>query len=104
MIPHRFYCCRQWPERAVVVEVADIAEALRWAAAGADIPQLEKLPPAAVADLRQTLGDGPTRLAAAGGINSANAEEYARAGADIIVPSAPYFAPPRDVAVTLSAQ
>lgn len=95
---------RQWPERAVVVEVGDSAEALRWAAAGADILQLEKLPPVAVADLRQALGDCPVRLAAAGGINSANAEEYARAGADIIVTSAPYFAPPRDVAVTLSAQ
>ncbi len=40
---------------------------------------------------------------AAGGINSANAEAYARAGADILVTSAPYFAPPRDVAVTITA-
>jgi len=40
---------------------------------------------------------------AAGGINSANAEAYARAGADILVTSAPYSAPPRDVAVTITA-
>ncbi len=83
---------RQWPERAIVVEVSDEAEALRWQAAGADILQLEKPPP-----------DAATRIAAAGGIDSANAEAYARAGADILVTSAPYFAPPRDVAVSLTA-
>lgn len=93
---------RQWPERAIVVEVGSEDEALLWARAGADILQLEKLSPAAVTHLRQTLGDCPARIAAAGGINSANAEAYARAGADILVTSAPYFAPPRDVAVTLS--
>lgn len=93
---------RQWPERAIVVELADEDEALLWARAGADILQLEKLSPEAVTRLRQTLGDCPARIAAAGGINSANAEAYARAGADILVTSAPYFAPPRDVAVTLS--
>lgn len=95
---------RQWPERAIIVEVGSQDEALLWAHAGADILQLEKLPPSAVTDLRQALGSNPARIAAAGGINSANAEAYARAGADILVTSAPYFAPPRDVAVTLSAQ
>lgn len=94
---------RQWPERAVVVEVGSEDEALHWSGAGADILQLEKLSPVAVAHLRQTLGGTPARIAAAGGINSANAEGYARAGADILVTSAPYFAPPRDVAVTLCA-
>jgi molybdenum transport protein len=94
---------RQWPERAVVVEVGSEDEALHWARAGADILQLEKLSPVAVTHLRHVLGDSPARIAAAGGINSANAEAYARAGADILVTSAPYFAPPRDVAVTLSA-
>ena len=95
---------REWPERAIVVEVGSEDEAQLWASAGADIVQLEKLSPVAVAHLRQTLGNSPVRIAAAGGINSANAEGYARAGADILVTSAPYFAPPRDVAVTLSAQ
>ncbi len=95
---------RQWPERAVVVEVGDEAEALRWQEAGADIVQLEKLPPEAVDRIRRQFPAGArTRIAAAGGINSANAEAYARAGADILVTSAPYFAPPRDVAVTLTA-
>jgi len=91
---------RQWPERAVVVEVAGEAEAAIWAAAGADILQLEKLPPETLARVHQQ--NPGARLAAAGGVNAANAENYARAGAQILVTSAPYFAPPRDVAVTLS--
>ncbi|WP_153130550.1 ModD protein [Dechloromonas hortensis] len=92
---------RQWPERAIVVEVADEAEVLAWAAAGADILQLEKLPVEAVDRLHRQIPG--TRLAAAGGVNAGNAEAYARAGAQILVSSAPYFAAPRDVAVTLTA-
>jgi molybdenum transport protein len=92
---------RRWPERAIVVEVADDSEAKAWAAAGADILQLEKWPVEAVDRIvRQLPG---TRIAAAGGINATNAEAYARAGSRILVTSAPYFAGPRDVAVTLSA-
>lgn len=95
---------RQWPERAIVVEVGEEAEARRWQEAGADILQLEKLPPETVQRIRQAIPTASrTRVAAAGGINSANAGSYARAGADILVTSAPYFAPPRDVAVTLTA-
>ena len=95
---------RQWPERSIVVEVADENEALAWLLADADILQLEKWPVEAVHRIKQHIAPGSrTRLAAAGGINSANAEAYARAGADILVTSAPYFAPPRDVAVTLTA-
>ena len=92
---------RQWPERAIVVEVGAEAEALAWAAAGADILQLEKLPVEAVDRLHRQIPG--TRLAAAGGVNAGNAEAYARAGASILVSSAPYFAAPRDVAVTLTA-
>lgn len=87
-----------------VVEVGDEAEALCWQQAGADIPQLEKLPSEAVDRIRRAFPAGATtRTAAAGGTNSANAEAYARAGADILVTPAPYFAPPRDAAVTISA-
>ena len=39
--------------------------------------------------------------AAAGGINARNAAAYAAAGADILVTSAPYSAPPLDVAVQI---
>lgn len=95
---------RRWPERPVVVEVGNEAEALVWQQAGADILQLEKLPAEAVGRIRRQFPAGArTRIVAAGGISSANAEAYARAGADILVTSAPYFAPPRDVAVTLTA-
>jgi len=90
---------RQWPERALVVEVAGEDEASIWATAGADIVQLEKLPPEAVDRIHRRIPG--TRIAAAGGINASNAETYARAGAAILVTSAPYFAAPRDVAVTL---
>lgn len=92
---------RRWPERALVVEVSDEAEALRWADAGADILQLEKFSPAAVAQLAAEIPR--IRLAAAGGINASNAEAYAQAGSRVLVTSAPYFAGPRDVAVTLTA-
>lgn len=95
---------RAWPERAIVVEVGDEAEALSWQEAGADILQLEKMPVATVNRIKGLIPKySHTRIAAAGGINSANAEDYARAGADILVTSAPYFSPPRDVAVTLTA-
>ena len=95
---------RAWPERAIVIEVGDEAEALRWQEAGADILQLEKMPVATVNRIKGLIPKSAhTRIAAAGGINSANAEDYARAGADILVTSAPYFSPPRDVAVTLTA-
>lgn len=95
---------RAWPERAIVVEVGDEAEAMCWQEAGADILQLEKMPVATVNRIKGLIPKSAhTRIAAAGGINSANAEDYARAGADILVTSAPYFSPPRDVAVTLTA-
>ena len=94
---------QQWPERAVVVEVSDEAEALLWQSAGADVLQLEKLPPEAVERIRRAIPPAAhTQIAAAGGVNPGNAEAYARAGAGILVTSAPYFAGPRDVAVTLT--
>lgn len=94
---------RQWPERSIVVEVGDEQEASLWQQAGADILQLERLPPEAVDRIRRALPPGATtRLAATGGITLANAPAYAQAGADILVTSAPYFAAPRDVAVTLA--
>ena len=49
---------------------------------------------------RQALaGSGAPLLAAAGGIHAGNAGAYAEAGADLLVTSSPYWAPPRDVQV-----
>ena len=91
------------PERKIVVEVTDIDSARSFAAAGAQVLQLEKFPPALVAELAAALSTRPRRpvLAAAGGINATNAAAYAAAGADVLVTSAPYAAPPRDVQVRL---
>ena len=91
------------PERRLVVEVTDLEAARRFAAAGADVLQLEKFAPAAVAEVAAALtGLGPRPvLAAAGGITPANAAAYAAAGADVLVTSSPYYAGPRDVQVRL---
>jgi NAD(P)-dependent dehydrogenase (short-subunit alcohol dehydrogenase family) len=41
-------------------------------------------------------------IAAAGGVNETNARAYAEAGADLLVTSAPYSAPPADISVRMS--
>jgi molybdenum transport protein len=72
--------------------------------AGADVIQLEKCPPevvAMVAAKAATLPHPPL-VAAAGGVNAANAEAYARSGVRLLVSSVPYNAPPRDVAVSIT--
>jgi len=94
------------PERSIVVEVTNADDALEAAALGADVLQLEKFTPDAVAQLvaRLRAAGGPRpRVAAAGGVNVANAAAYAGAGADVLVTSAPYAARPRDVQVSISA-
>ena len=42
-------------------------------------------------------------IAAAGGVNAANAAAYAEAGADVLVTSSPYLAKPKDVQVEIAA-
>lgn len=94
------------PERAIVVEVADPEDALRAARAGADVVQLEKFSVDAVAAVCGRLAEEAprhVRIAAAGGVNAGNAAAYAKAGADILVTSAPYAARPRDVQVRITA-
>ena len=89
------------PEKKLVVEVLDADDAIRMASAGADVLQLEKFSPAEVAltvQRLQALTPAPL-VAVAGGVNARNAADYARAGADILVTSAPYWAPPCDVRV-----
>lgn len=97
---------RETAEKKIVVEVGGIAEALAFAEAGADVVQAEKFSPDLVAELRREIGRLFPRplIAAAGGINAANAAAYAAAGADILVTSAPYWAKPRDVAVRIEAE
>ncbi len=92
-------------EKKIVVEVGSVDEALLWAAAGADVIQTEKFSAQDVATLCRTLGQFPSKphVAVAGGVNTGNAGDYAAAGADILVTSAPYWAKPCDVAVRLVA-
>jgi len=91
-------------EKRVVVEVASPDEALTWA--GADVLQLEKFTPEQVAETATALAEcgSPAIVAAAGGINAKNAEAYARAGARLLVTTAPHLAPPRDVQVRFALQ
>ena len=92
---------RAQPEKKTVVEVGDVAEARVWAQAGAEVLQLEKFSPAAVAECRAAVDALAVRplLAAAGGVRADNAAAYVAAGADLLVTSAPFTAPPRDVQV-----
>ncbi len=89
----------QCPEKRVVVEVHGLQEALVWA--GADVLQLEKCTPQMVAEVLAALAacGSAALVAAAGGVNARNAEDYARAGARLLVTSAPHLAAPRDVQV-----
>lgn len=90
------------PERAVVVEVTRISEALEAQRCGADVLQLEKFPAEGVAQLIARLPPGPRpRIAVAGGIVVSNIADYVRAGAEVLVTSAPYAARPVDVQVTV---
>lgn len=94
---------RDWPERLIVVEVSDEVKAHTWQQAGADILQLDKLPPERVRKIKASLtSQSRTRISATGGITPANAAAYAAAGADLLVTSSPYSAAPRDVAVKLA--
>lgn len=96
---------RAAPEKKIVVEVGTEELALAWAKAGADVIQTEKFAPDAVASVAQALTGLKPRplIAAAGGINADNAALYARAGADILVTSAPYWGKPADVSVKIEA-
>ncbi len=92
------------PERMLVAEACDVAQVMTLARAGIDVVQLEKFTPGQVAQVvaeRRASGLA-FRVAVAGGVHERNAAEYAAAGADVLVTSAPYYAPPHDIAVTLA--
>lgn len=93
------------PERRLVVEVGDAGEALVLAAAGAEVLQLERFTPEALRSLKADLAARGLKplIAPAGGVTAANAVAYAEAGADFLVSSAPYHAPPTDVKVRFLA-
>jgi molybdenum transport protein len=92
------------PEKRLVVEVTSLQEALALAESGAEVLQLERFTVEAVRQCKAALHAvrlHPT-LAVAGGVHADNAVAYGHAGADILVSSSPYHAPPRDVEVRFS--
>jgi molybdenum transport protein len=96
------------PEKRIVVEVTTKEGALAAAVAGFDVIQAEKFTPDDIAALVQRIAAMAYRstrpiIAAAGGVNAGNAAAYARAGADVLVTSAPYLAKPKDVQVRIAA-
>jgi molybdenum transport protein len=95
---------RAAPEKMLAIEVKTCADGLAAARAGFDVIPAEKFTTGEIARLAEALRALPKKpcLAAAGGIDAANAAAYAQAGAEVLVTSAPYLAPPRDVQVTLA--
>jgi molybdenum transport protein len=91
-------------ERRITVEVTTLDDALALAAAGAEALQLERFSPSDVATCKARLEAAGLRplLLAAGGVNEVNAAAFARAGATVLVSSAPYQAAPADVKVSIS--
>ena len=89
------------PERMVVIEVTDPAQALLAAQGGAHVVQLEKFTPQAVRHVVDQVG-GKCLIAAAGGIKLDNVARYAAAGANLLVTSAPYSAVPAEVQVRIT--
>lgn len=94
---------RRYPEKKLVAEACDLDEARLLAGSGVDVLQLERFTPEQLAECRGELRRRGLRplLAPAGGVTVSNAVAYARAGADLLVSSAPYLAPPCDVLVRL---
>ena len=92
------------PEHKIIVEADSTEEALKIAAAGVDVVQLDKLSPQELSLLvRQLHKDAPgVTISAAGGINADNASAYAETGVDILVLSSVYFGKPSDIAVSIT--
>lgn len=90
-------------EKKIAVEVESVNDAIMVAEAGADIVQLDKLSHESVREASEKIKliNKGAAVAAAGGITDRNAEDYAAAGADIIVSSWMYFGKPADYKVTI---
>lgn len=87
------------PERKVALESESPEEAMRFVRLGIDIIQCERFSPEALAAFAREAKAFNPRLVvnAAGGVNAENAAAYARAGADVLVTTWPYFGRPFDV-------
>ncbi|MDP8305148.1 MAG: ModD protein [Candidatus Chlorobium antarcticum] len=91
------------PEHKILVEADSPEEALKVAAAGADVVQVDKLSTESLTELVHAIRDiAPgIKISAAGGITPENAAAYAATGIDIIVLSSVYFGKPSDIAAAM---
>lgn len=91
-------CC----EKKLFIE-ADAADAARFAEAGADGIQLDKVPADELAPLVQQLKaiNPQVTVIAAGGVNLQNAREYAATGVDGIATTCLHFAKPLDMSARM---
>lgn len=89
----------EFPEKKIEAEAGDPAEALSFVRAGVDAVQCERFAPDALrAFVEEAKAINPSLIiAAAGGVNAANAAEYAATGADVLVTSWVYFGKPQDI-------
>jgi molybdenum transport protein len=85
--------------RRILVEATTVAEAVRFACAGADGVQMEGLSPAQLAEVVLGVGamDKQPVLVVGGGIDAANAAAYAATGVDVLVTPVPQASPPLPV-------
>jgi len=90
-------------ERKIVVEAHNVSEAKQVAASGADVIQMDKIPPNDFSICMKECKNINAEICiiAAGGVNVLNAAEYAKAGAEVLVTSWMYFAPPADIKVVI---
>ncbi|WP_109400083.1 ModD protein [Proteus sp. TJ1640] len=91
------------PEKCIVVEADDIEQAREALKAQPDILQLDKFSIEDIAQLQQEVPHVAPHchLSLAGGINLNTIEKYAQTGVNLLVTSAPYYAPPTDIKVRL---
>ena len=91
------------PEHKIIVEAETAEDAMKIAAAGVDVVQIDKLPPEELSVLvRRLHQEAPgVTVSAAGGITAQNASAYAETGVDILVLSSVYFGKPSDIAVSM---
>jgi len=91
------------PEHKILVEADTAEEALKIAASGADVVQIDKLSVDDLSQLVKQLRHNAPHIiiSAAGGINAENAADYAATGVDILVLSSVYFGKPSDIAASI---
>ncbi|BDY12370.1 ModD protein [Hydrogenimonas cancrithermarum] len=91
-------------EKTMAVETDALDDAIQFAERGIRLFQLEKFPPALLAETVKTLKKRypDIRLLATGGIRLENVEAYAKTGVDGLITTAPYYyAAPADIGVRI---